>query len=169
MSDKCLPITHRCDSHDDCADGSDEYNCNCTCENNFSCATPFNSECECVDPKRVCDGVNDCADGSDEAKCGCAIDEYTCPDGHCLPREKLCDGTRDCKNGEDETYPECSCEYLLLQKSLSDCSFLNARQTCSLSSQDNHSIQDHASSMRNPHLRNQWLPSMRSTKRDLQR
>jgi hypothetical protein len=107
-SDKCLPITQKCDGHDDCGDGSDEMNCNCTCKRAFSCK----SKCECIDPKRVCDSVIDCSDGSDETSCPCARNEYSCSGGRCINSTKLCDGTRDCENGDDETHPNC-CNFTL--------------------------------------------------------
>lgn len=105
---KCHPITKKCDGHDDCGDGSDEMNCNCTCSNGFTCM----SSCDCIDPKRVCDSYADCKDGSDEKNCSCAIGEYTCRGGICLNATRLCDGSIDCAFGDDETHPSCGKVYI---------------------------------------------------------
>jgi SCO-spondin len=100
---ECVPVTARCDGHDDCGDGSDEQGCICKCENGFTCQT----SCECIDPKKVCDSIRDCADGSDEKLCPCAQNEYQCTGGACINATLLCDGKKDCKFKDDETHPLC--------------------------------------------------------------
>ena len=70
----CIDRTRVCDGSDDCADSSDEYDCDVpvTCnDDEFLCggASPM-----CIARMRVCDDVRDCQDGSDESHdmAGCA-------------------------------------------------------------------------------------------------
>lgn len=74
-SGECLTMAHRCNGHQDCADGSDEANCDsfdgvrripikCSLAD-FSC---HNGE-QCLEKNKRCDGIKDCKDGSDEQQC----------------------------------------------------------------------------------------------------
>ncbi|XP_066300846.1 suppressor of tumorigenicity 14 protein homolog [Branchiostoma lanceolatum] len=60
---ECLPLTHRCDGHDDCGDMSDEVGCICP-PGDFQCLNN-----ECINATLLCDGTEDCTRGEDEVNC----------------------------------------------------------------------------------------------------
>nr|XP_017506296.2 suppressor of tumorigenicity 14 protein isoform X1 [Manis javanica] len=94
---RCIGSKLRCDGWADCADYSDELNCNCNTTYQFTCKNKF-----CKPLFWVCDTVNDCGDNSDELECRCPAQTFRCGNGKCIPQSQQCDGEDNCGDASDE-------------------------------------------------------------------
>ncbi|KAJ8922708.1 hypothetical protein NQ315_007743 [Exocentrus adspersus] len=123
-NERCIPFWWRCDTADDCGDGSDEVGCQqksplpipptpstttttkrpyFICETNqFQCLSGH-----CILSSYVCDGMRDCPGGDDESHCdgykNCTSSQFRCRvDGSCVELSTVCDGVFDCPDETDE-------------------------------------------------------------------
>lgn len=114
----CIPLSWRCDSKDDCHDGSDEAGCS-----NAKVCHNGQYECRitqlCIPHDWLCDNDYDCGqnDTSDEdlPTCyttkKCLPNQTECTGGICIDTDKFCDGKFDCIN--DEYVEFCSMYYYI--------------------------------------------------------
>ncbi|XP_050403401.1 very low-density lipoprotein receptor isoform X2 [Patella vulgata] len=108
-NERCIPSSWYCDKDDDCADGSDENECDsATCaDDQFRCTNG-----KCIPQRWQCDDEDDCHDGSDELTGDCTAktcnaDQFACSTGACIPAGWKCDGQNDCTKGDDEAPEQC--------------------------------------------------------------
>ncbi|GFS18247.1 atrial natriuretic peptide-converting enzyme, partial [Elysia marginata] len=115
-TNKCIPLSSKCDQINDCEDWSDERDCDCDQILQVPCAMGL-----CIPSYHRCDGKVQCPDESDENDCrNCTLGAYECNDGTCIPPEWLCDGDRDCEANEDEQWCDaCSIEEFMCKRDTS--------------------------------------------------
>lgn len=99
----CIVGTGRCNGAFECADGSDEEDCQDeSCDDTeWQCAGG-----QCIASELLCDGTTECPDSSDEQDCGgggtCGASQWACDNGECIPDYYECEGITDCSDGSDE-------------------------------------------------------------------
>ena len=101
----CILTSYVCDGYSDCADNSDEMNCDGLCSRQAGIrALASNSSDDTtvtttiVTPRKYC--FMDCA----VSLCTCAPMYFQCNTGVCVPLQIRCDGYQDCSDGADELH-----------------------------------------------------------------
>eukprot|EP00731_Ephydatia_muelleri_P017359 Em0010g457a len=95
---RCIDNSKRCNSLNDCGDGSDEFGCDSCSSTNFRCKNG-----RCISSSNVCNYVNDCEDNSDETGCGtCSASQFRCQNGNCISNTSVCNSNNDCGDNSDE-------------------------------------------------------------------
>lgn len=89
-SGEVIPATWNCDRKVDCADLSDETQC----EDWYVCSDGLTF----IPGEFRCDAIPDCIDSSDEKGCP----TFTCTDGATVTLSLRCDGNPDCADASDE-------------------------------------------------------------------
>ncbi|KAJ8737311.1 hypothetical protein PYW07_000582 [Mythimna separata] len=110
----CLAAHQICDGQPDCADKSDERDCDqCNRPDDFRCDSD-----ECISYLQRCNGIVECLDGSDEINCNktmitspdepCNIEQFKCQSNNvCINKQFECDHNIDCEDGSDEANCRC--------------------------------------------------------------
>lgn len=88
-SGEYVPAEWACDAEPDCADGSDEAECE-----DYECESG-----QTIPASYVCDYESDCSDGSDELECP---NSFECDNNRTIPSGWQCDAFDDCGDGSDE-------------------------------------------------------------------
>ncbi|KAF7992430.1 hypothetical protein HCN44_001755 [Aphidius gifuensis] len=94
---KCVPYWWKCDSVDDCGDGSDEFGCSIsdinTDTNTNTGGTGTSIDWPTSDIPKIPSPPRVCRDH-----------QFQCYNGKCVDDAWVCDGTNDCETGEDELH-----------------------------------------------------------------
>ncbi|XP_074596954.1 prolow-density lipoprotein receptor-related protein 1-like [Brevipalpus obovatus] len=100
---ECFKKVHRCDSKNDCSDGSDEANCPKADRCGVGQRPCDDRDGPCIPERWFCDGYSDCPGRTDEQNCEtrCSSSEFDCGD-LCISKRWVCDSIQDCPNGKDE-------------------------------------------------------------------
>uniref|UniRef100_F7CLL4 Low-density lipoprotein receptor-related protein 2 n=1 Tax=Monodelphis domestica TaxID=13616 RepID=F7CLL4_MONDO len=110
-SERCIPISWKCDGQRDCRDGSDEPS---TCPQRYCQIGQFQcNDGNCTNPHFLCNAVRDCPDGSDEEHVlcvnhQCEIHQWQCANKRCIPEAWQCDTEDDCGDNSDEDSAHCA-------------------------------------------------------------
>ncbi|XP_044525030.1 low-density lipoprotein receptor-related protein 2 [Gracilinanus agilis] len=110
-SERCIPISWKCDGQRDCRDGSDEPS---TCPQRYCQIGQFQcSDGNCTNPHFLCNAVRDCPDGSDEEHVlcvnhQCEVHQWQCANKRCIPEAWQCDTEDDCGDNSDEDSAHCA-------------------------------------------------------------
>nr|XP_037289716.1 basement membrane-specific heparan sulfate proteoglycan core protein-like isoform X7 [Rhipicephalus microplus] len=113
---RCVPSASKCNGRLECADGTDEQDCQSEVPTHEVHCGPNQFLCDgrrCVNASGKCDGRRDCADGTDEQDCQsgevpthegahCGPNQFLCDGRRCVNASGKCDGRRDCADGTDE-------------------------------------------------------------------
>ena len=96
---RCVSMMAKCDSDNDCKDGSDEDPRLCA-EHTCPASTFVCNNGRCINPRWRCDLDNDCRDGSDEVGCSfptCSPDQFVCKNARCIDQRQV-GGLAECLN-----------------------------------------------------------------------